>query len=235
MPDPFSVSKGELNPHWNTLGAGLAALLDSKASRISLRLSRVGEAEIASIVGEAVRRAGRLRGDPMPVAPLRSLRGTWEAWVGYREVWNSLPGTEKFVFASSDITLFFTIAGTEDFQQILRAEWMGLTDNAGDWTFTPGNAAHPHWQIDITETLKSDTDLQTARELLRDSAPREFGAVPSAPFADPPWYRIGHMHFASAMRPWTDGEIAHCPSNLGAVRKWVIATIALLRTELVRL
>src|SRR5271165_1545671 len=108
----------------------------------------------------------------MPVAPLRSLRGTWEAWVGYREVWNSLPGTEKFVFASSDITLFFTIAGTEDFQQILRAEWMGLTNNAGDWTFTPGNAAHPHWQIDITETLKSDTDLQTARELLRDSAPR---------------------------------------------------------------
>ncbi|WP_414471945.1 hypothetical protein [Microvirga sp. M2] len=236
MPDPFSATEGELAPHWNTLTAELVPQLDIRASKVSLKAAPVGDKLIASFIGEAARRAGRLRGDPMPVVPFRSISSNWEVWLGYREVWTLKGGNPKrFNFASSDLTIFFAIAGSEAFQQILRAEWMGPEKSLEGWSFKPSNAAHPHWQIDIAETLKLDADLEAARELLREVEPREFGAPEPAPVPDPPWYQIGRMHLASAMRPWADGLIAHGPADLAAVRMWVVNTVNLLQIELERI
>jgi hypothetical protein len=125
MADPFYVTKGRLKPHWNTLMTELAAHLDPRASRVALVPAEVGNQIIASFAGTVVRLAARNRGNPTPVVPLRAAGRDWEVWLAYREVWTLLTGVERFVFSSADLTIFFAIAQSEDFQQILRAEWMG--------------------------------------------------------------------------------------------------------------
>jgi hypothetical protein len=217
----------------------LGGELDRRASRVSLRPSVVGDQIITSFAGEAVRRAGRYRGNPMPVVPLRVIGHDWEVWLGYREVWNSLTGVERFAFSSADLTIFFAIAQSEVFQQILRAEWMGLSKDNDGWSFKPSDAGHPHWQIDAIEVLKEDRELEAARELLRETAeeaaPREFGEPEPGSAPIPPWYEMARMHLASGMRPWDDNRIAHGPADLAAVRAWVVDTVALLNVELARL
>jgi hypothetical protein len=235
MPDPLCSTDGTLAPHWNTLIGELAPYLHPRSSTVALRPTSVGEQIIASFSGEVVRRATRHRGGPVPIVPLRDLKHSWEVWIGYREVWTLLGRRNRFAFSSSDITVFFSISNSGSFQQILRAEWTGLAKEVQGWAFRPNNAGHPHWQIDVTEVLLADNELEAARRLLREVEPREFGTPQQATLQYPPWYEIGRMHLASAMRPWVDSRIAHGPTGLGAVRTWVVHTIQLLNVELARL
>jgi hypothetical protein len=171
------------------------------------------------------------------VTPYLTLSRDWEAWLGYREVWCLGAGVSRHLyFSSSDLTVYVTRTQAEAFQQILRAEWSGVVKGEDEeWYFRPHDAGHPHWQIDIGETLKADKDLEAARALLQESGPREFGEAVRALPQSPPWYQLGRMHFASAMRPWSDEAIAHGPKCLTALRRWVLGTIRLLRLELARL
>jgi hypothetical protein len=235
MPDPYPSTPGSLQPHWNTLLTELAPYLDAQASKISLTADAVGEEIVSSFRGEVARRANRYRGGPVPVVPLRSvLARSWEAWIGYREVWALLRAPNSFAFSSADITVFLTVANSGVFQQVLRAEWIGVEEEADGWSFRPSDAGHPHWQIDVTEAVRADAELEAARQLLLEATPREFGSVePSRAY--PAWYEIGRMHLASAMRPWVDADIAHGPTSLLAIRAWVIRTIEILSIELARL
>jgi hypothetical protein len=159
----------------------------------------------------------------------------WQTWIGYREVW-PLAERRRFCFGSADLTVFGAPAGSEAFQQLLRAEWAGLlkcSDNT--WAFRPADAGHPHWQVDIAEALREDRELASARDLLRETAPRDFEGSAVAEVTLPPWYEIGRMHFASAMRPWSDANIAHGPRCLADINGWVLATIGVLGVELDRL
>ena len=90
----------------------------------------------------------------------------WEVWLGYREVWTLLTGVERFVFSSADLTIFFAIAQSEDFQQILRAEWTGQSKDVDGWSFKPSDAGHPHWQIDAIEVFRQDRDAALCSALL---------------------------------------------------------------------
>jgi hypothetical protein len=236
MADPFSATRGGLKPHWNTLITELAAHLDARAAKVALIPEVVGNQLITSFAGDAVRRARRNRGNPIPVVPLQVLGRDWEVWLGYREVWTLLDRVEKFVFSSADLTVFFAVGQSEDFQQILRAEWVGPSKDLDDcWSFKPNNAGHPHWQIDAIEVVKEDRNLIAARQLLIETEPREFGEPEPASIRFPPWYEIARMHLASGMRPWFDDLIAHGPSELAAVRAWVVKTVGLLNIELARL
>ena len=166
MVDPFSVTSGGLKPHWNTLMTELAAHLDPRTSRVALIPTVVGNQIITSFAGDVVRLAGRNRGNPTPVAPLRAVGRDWEVWLGYREVWTLLTGVERFVFSSADLTIFFAIAQSEDFQQILRAEWTGQSKDVDGWSFKPSDAGHPHWQIDAIEVFRQDRDAALCSALL---------------------------------------------------------------------
>jgi len=235
MPDPFTSTQGDLAPHWNTLMSELAPHLRPLASKVALLPTSVGDQIIASFRGEAVRRAIRHQGAPMPVVPFRDIGGIWIVWLGYREVWVPSTHVSRFTFSSSDLTIFFSMAHGEAFQQILRAEWAGpVRDNDG-WSFRPSNAGHPHWQIDAIQVLREDAEHQAARELLQEATPKEFGGIETVPLPEPPWYDIARMHLASAMRPWIDGLIAHGPPGLASIRAWVVNTVSLLDTELARL
>lgn len=235
MPDPFRATQGELSPHWASLEQEIAKTLGGPSPKLAGNI--IGPRLVTTFVGDSVRRAGRLLGDNLPVTPCITLSRDWEAWLGYREVWSRSTGAaNRFDFSSSDLTVYVTRAQAESFQQILRAEWSGVTKGKDEeWCFRPQDAGHPHWQIDIGETLKADRDLEAARALIQESAPREFGEAVAAPPQNPPWYQLGRMHFASAMRPWSDEAIAHGPDGLMALRRWVLGTIRLLRLELARL
>jgi len=235
MADPFSVTRGGLQPHWNTLMSELAAHLEPRASRVVLAPEVVGSQIITSFAGDVVRRAGRNRGNPTPVVPLRAADRDWEVWLGYREAWTLLTGVERFVFSSADLTIFFAIGRNEDFQQILRAEWIGQSKDVDGWSFKPSDAGHPHWQIDAIEVFRQNRELEAARQLLIETEPREFGQPEPASMPFPPWFEIARMHLASGMRPWLDDLIAHGPSDLAAVRAWVVKTVCLLNIELARL
>lgn len=235
MAEPLSSTEGRLAPHWNTLIGELTPHLHRKASKVNFETNSVSELLITTFKGDVVRRANRHRGDPVPVVPLCELRDDWEVWVGYREVWALMDRRSNLAFSSSDITVFFTVANSGSFQQIVRAEWNGLVEDPEGWSFRPENAGHPHWQIDLAQVLRDDAELEAARQLMREAEPKPFGDTATDQNPYPPWYEINRIHFASAMRPWADEIIAHGPGGLSAVRSWVVRTVRLLNVELARL
>ena len=235
MPDPQTFTRGELAPHWNALAHDVERLC-IKGQRFGIQPGIVGETIVASFFGQSVRRAGRNKGSaPVPVVQLRAIPGGWEAWIGYREVWTLSRGTRRYLFGSADLTVFCSPADAEAFQQVFRAEWVGMAKTETEWSFRPHDAGHPHWQIDIGETLRADAGLRAARDLLSETQPKEFGGSSQTTTSDPPWYHIERMHFASAVRPWLDGAIAHQPEHLSAIRSWTARTLVIVRDELARL
>jgi hypothetical protein len=239
MPETLPATEGELAAHWNNLQDEMLSHINSSTPKVILKGAAIGEQIIVGFGGSLSKRAQRLRGGPTTVVRFTPVSANWNAWLGYREVWNYLdtkPGRKRFYFSSSDLTLFLEYGDSGDFQQVVRAEWAGLQkDEASGWTFCPSNAGHPHWQVDIAELLKRDTELVAARTLLFDTAPREFGLEEPETTPEPCWYNIGRMHFASGMRPWLDASVAHVPSKLAEVRAWAVGTMGLLRIELGRL
>ncbi|RWL96862.1 MAG: hypothetical protein EOR68_17655 [Mesorhizobium sp.] len=236
MLEPFLASSGQLKQHWTQLTKDIKPKIDTRASGSLLIDTAVQDSFIVSFVGREVRRAGRLRGEPIAVVPFRLIANGWEAWIGYREVWSRSKSSARLAFSSADLTAYFTVAGAEAFKQVLRAEWAGVVESSGVWYFRPENAGHPHWQIDVTETLQQDVDYITARQLLEETAPpREFGEPERSTIASPPWFQLSRIHFASGMRPWVDSTIAHGPLTLESIRRWVVDTLTLLHAEFERL
>jgi hypothetical protein len=147
---------------------------------------------------------------------------------------SGLPRGKDVVGEVARIAAIVFFQGRPGFQQVLRAEWSGLFDTGGGiWVHRPANAGHPHWQIDVADMLRQEPELASALELLRETGPREFGASQRADSA--PWYRLDRIHFASAMRPWSDDLIAYGPEKLAHIRLWVIRTLTMMRLELHRL
>jgi hypothetical protein len=236
MPEPLRSTQGALEAHWNTLANQLAAELDQRSHGIVIKADPIETAIVARVAGGSTRLATRLPGQRVTVVPLREISTRWDAWIGYREVWESAK-LKQYSFSSADITIFLSPHSAEAFQQILRAEWVGLTeDDLGDWIFRPSDAGHPHWQVDIVDCIRTDREVATALSLLKETSPREFepegfssGSIP------PPYLNLGRMHLAASMRPWSDLEIAHGPACLADVRGWVVHATRILGRELARL
>jgi hypothetical protein len=235
MSDPLFASEGQLQPHWNTLSDDVLNLLALKP-KVKIQANPAANSLIAAFYGET-ETTGRLKGGRMTIVPLCLLSKNWEAWIGFREVWQSTPTIKNtFVFDSCDLTIFMTEKDSKVFRQLLRAEWSGLSENGeNNWMFRPSDAGHPHWQVDVAEMLSRDADVSSALELLKDTAPKQFGAQPTVSSNLMPFLKVGAMHLASSMRPWTDSEIAHGPKELVQIRQWATGTIQLLVCELDRL
>jgi hypothetical protein len=235
MSEPLYAGEGQLGAHWNALAHEFAGKLEISRDAIEISNIIVDSTRIASLGGTVARTANRLRGQPTLVVPFRPVTSEWEAWLGYREVWSPAQN-RQFCFGSSDITVFLAPVSTEAFQQVLRAEWVGLLRGGdGNWAFAPPDAGHPHWQVDVAETLREDEELASARSLLNQTEPRDFEDTEVAERTLPPWYGVGRMHLASAMRPWADAKIAHGPGDVGHIKNWVSETIRVIGLELDRL
>jgi hypothetical protein len=128
MPEPLPATEGELGAHWNNLQTEMLSHISSGARDLTLKAAEIGEQVIVGFAGSSIKRAERLRGGPTTVIHFTPVSENWNAWLGYREVWNYLDtksGRKRFYFSSSDLTLFLEYGGTGDFQQVVRAEWAG--------------------------------------------------------------------------------------------------------------
>jgi hypothetical protein len=198
---------------------------------------------------EQVTLAGILEVFGPPMLHLKS--GLW-AWLGYREDWDGEPSAgrvRRFSFRSAGLTVHFGYRNVRHKPQMFRAEWAGWARwNGTNYSHQAGDAAHPHWQFDVLESLKRDDASERAATFLSvlkseegSAEPREFR--PQTLDDDDVGDMIGvqelsRIHFASAAAWWKSqpgGIHAHAPSKAEDIQVWLRETLIYLLRELGRL
>ena len=116
----------------------------------------------------------------------------------------------------------------------MRLEWVG--PNASSFQVDVG---HPHWQIDVLETLNNRQTENVARfEPDTKASPKPFavteGSKPEANYLQN--MKINRMHLASAAAWWKSDpeQISFVPENENDLDKWLKQSIIYLRKELRR-
>ena len=126
--------------------------------------------------------------------------------------------------------------------QLLRLEWPGIRDwDRSGIGFQSSGAGHPHWQIDLFESLHVTRELTAFEPELVETL-EDFDKVTAVQsLAD----RIKNltferMHLASAAPWWSDNsaefEFHHlnAPTDEAALSRWLSAGISYIRQELSR-
>jgi len=162
--------------------------------------------------------------------------------LGYQEVWDQESGRVPFAFRQAGLTVHVGEVGDPVKPQLLRLEWPGLRDwdRSGVGFQSPG-AGHPHWQIDLFESLHALRE-PAAFEPEFVEAIEDFGALPDAPSLPDRIARLTfeRMHLASAAPWWSDRpaefELHHlnAPRDEAALSRWLGCAIAYVRQELSR-
>jgi hypothetical protein len=127
--------------------------------------------------------------------------------------------------------------------QALRLEWPGIRDwaGAGPGFQSPG-AGHPHWQVDVLESLAEQNTQTESFELEPSSVVEEFGAEVIAIPIDKLLLSLTFesMHLASAARWWiaaTAGQSKqhiNAPSDLASLTRWLTEGVFYIQQELGR-
>lgn len=116
--------------------------------------------------------------------------------------------------------------------QILRSEWVSGRSNA----FVE-QAGHPHWQIDVLETIRVGAPDAPVRFDAPEAEPaaREFGSEAAAVSAESLLIglTVERMHLASAALWWRQPSVsvAHVPSTVADLDRWILGCVAYLRRE----
>ena len=72
----------------------------------------------------------------------------------YQEVWDNESGRVPFAFRQAGLTVHVGEVGDPVKPQLLRLEWPGLRDwDRSGVGFQSSGAGHPHWQVDLFESL----------------------------------------------------------------------------------
>ena len=155
--------------------------------------------------------------------------------MGFRERWQRSGKAKHYKFISGGITIHAGEEGTLLKPQLMRSEWVGRASNE-----FADDVGHPHWQIDVMETIRRrDPD----------------GPMPDG-WVTEPWTHFGReqrnglneqedllrripierMHLASAAPWWQPSHvrIAHSPTNISELDRWILGCLAYLRDELER-
>lgn len=240
VPIPLLKTKGELEARSKSVAYELAKLLATTSASLQFHPEFASEMAVSELQGTATEMTqGRNWGRSTQVARLCDFGGCGHAWISLRERWNfavSRGGRSFYAFESAGLTVFAGEEGQIDKAQILRAEWAGFTDRGSGASFQAGSAAHPHWQIDLFETLRG-----ASNDVVRfgdQTAVRPFSAsntalglkekLQLAPFE--------RFHFASAAQWWQrNGEGCdhqHTPSNTDEISRWVLGSVGYVREQL---
>jgi hypothetical protein len=194
----------------------------------------------AGLQGSACERVNRNRGGASRVVPLQALQKDFFAWLGLQEVWDIKVGPRPFVFRQLSLTVHFGYVGDPIKPQAFRLEWPGVRDwqGAGLSFQTPG-AGHPHWQIDILESLaeQGNTDFALSAETIED-----FSAEHLRPDLNDLLRSISfeRMHLASAARWWLPavsivrGHHMNIPPDLPGLTRWLSQSVLYMQQELKR-
>lgn len=239
-PAPLLKTKGELEARSKIVASELARLLETTSASLQFHPEFVSETAVSELQGTATEMTqARNWGRSTQVVKLCEFGGCGHAWISLRERWNFAEfrgGRPFYAFESAGITVFAGESGQMDKVQIIRAEWAGYTDRGTGASFQAGGAAHPHWQIDLFETLRGASD-----DVVRfgeQSAVRSFPAsgttlglkekLQLAPFE--------RFHFASAAHWWNrEGEGCdhqHAPADTDEISRWILGSIGYVREQL---
>ena len=231
-----------LDQRWPTLTRQLDDALNASRQQVQFGADYQGEGVWVGLLGSSCERISRNRGGDTNVAPLCTLPNNLVAWLGIREVWELRTGQKPFVFRELGLTVHFGFAGEVVKPQILRLEWPGVRDWTGSGLgFQSPGAGHPHWQIDILESLASGGESATFDGEIGEIV-EDFGVEPQSPRLDDLLrsMTIENMHFASAA-PWWLASAAdqpahhmNAPDDLQALTRWLFAGVQYIRQELAR-
>ena len=251
MPAPLRVTQVSLTKHFASIKATLGTYIDQNAPT-SIEADWSVDPLVAGLVGAGCEYIARNRGPKVPVAPVLLIESGLWAWIGYREEWGSeLPagGNRLFSFRSAGLTIHFGYRNILHKPQMFRAEWAGWANwNGIDYGYQAGNAAHPHWQFDALESLKTDDCTNQAADFLsvlknegQETEPRDFSpqSVGSEEINDLiSAQEISRIHFASAAAWWKtapNDAHAHSPRAPTEIQVWVEKTLEYVVRELARL
>jgi len=235
------ASKGQLDQRWRTLGNLLNSALGRRTRAISVDAEYQAGGVWVGLCGADCERIDRNRG-VANVAPLVTLADNLTAWLSYQEVWAWAGGRLPFSFRQTSLTIYIGEVGDPLKPQLLRLEWPGLHDwdNSGVGFQSPG-AGHPHWQVDVFDTLRTSRDRPTFNPQLSNDV-ENFDDVLDTP---PLFERITslsyeRMHLAS-VAPWwltSSPEFGvhhiHAPVDPTAISRWIDSAIAYILQELAR-
>ncbi len=236
------TTKGALDQRWRELTAQLGSMLGQNAQKVRIDAEAQSDRVWAGLQGSACERVTRNRGGAASVAPLCTLPRNLVAWLGLQEVWDIRAGPRPYVFRQLGLTIHFGYTGDPVKPQVFRLEWPGVRDwtGAGLAFQTPG-AGHPHWQIDILQSLAEETRAESftvaPTEIIED-----FGSEPSTPELDELLRSITleNMHLASAARWWMpstscqSGQHMNAPPDLAGLTRWVAESVSYVKQELGR-
>lgn len=235
------ATKGQLDRRWETLGGLLSASLGRGRRTISIEAEYQAAGVWTGVRGEGVERIERNRG-MASVAPLLELPAGLTAWLGYQEVWDQESGRAPFAFRQAGLTIHIGEVGDPVKPQLLRLEWPGLRDwDRSGVNFQSSGAGHPHWQIDLFESLHTARDQQEF-EPETVEALEDFEAIVDAPSLSNRITQLTfeRMHLASAAPWWSDrpaefqSHHLNAPTDEAALSRWLSAAISYMRQELSR-
>lgn len=235
------ATRGQLDRRWTTLGPLLCAVLGLRERAIAIDAQYSGEAVWTGLRG-AIERIDRNRG-VASVVRFASLPNDLHAWLGYQERWDMEGGRLPYAFREAGITIHIGEIGDPFKPQLLRLEWPGLRDwNRAGVGFQAPGAGHPHWQIDLFESMRQPAPEPRFDESSEDEV-EEFDPMTGVtPLAE----RITalafeRMHLASAAPWWSDRPAEFEQHHLNAppldqadLSRWVGCAVAYIRQELAR-
>jgi hypothetical protein len=174
------ASKAQLDRRWANLGGLLSASLDRARRAITIEAEYQAAGVWVGLRGDGVERIERNRG-AASVVPFAPLPVGLSAWLGYQEVWDQEGGRARFVFRQAGLTVHIGEVGDPVKPQLLRLEWPGLRDwDRSGVAFQGSGAGHPHWQVDMFESLHTSREPPTFEPDF--VAPIEdFGALAATP------------------------------------------------------
>jgi hypothetical protein len=236
------ATKGHLDQRWTALGVLVSERLDRRPPQaVMIEADYLSAGVWTGLRAVDVERIARNRGDAS-VVPFAQLPKGLFAWLGYQEVWDQEGGRQPFVFRQAGLTIHVGEIGDPIKPQLIRLEWPGLRDwdSSGVGFQSPG-AAHPHWQIDLFESLHSLREPVTF-EPEPAEAIEDFGALSQRPGLPDRIASITfeRMHLASAAPWWSDRQpefVLHhvnAPPDETALSRWLGSAIGYLRQELSR-
>jgi len=239
-PEELRVSKGALDQRWPLLSGQLGTALGFNVQQLRLEVEHQAERVWVGLQGSACEYVVRNRGGTARVVPLCPLPKALIAWLGLQE--DVKTGPRPFVFRQIGVTIHFGFLGDPIKPQVLRLEWPGVTNWTGAGvSFQSTVAGHPHWQIDILQSLSTNFE-PPAYAMNVDETVEEFGLeVAATTFADLlRSVTIEDMHLASAARWWLPGSSArpkhhlNAPPDIAALSRWLIESVQYVRQELAR-
>jgi hypothetical protein len=234
-------TKAKLDQRWAELSKLLNTALGRRAREIGIDADFQAAGVWTGLRGDDVERIDRNRGTAS-VIPLMPLPRDLSAWLGYQEVWDMEGGRAPFTFRQASLTIHIGEIGDPLKPQLLRLEWSGLRDwYRSGIGFQTSGAGHPHWQIDVFESLH-DRSRQIQFDPDTGELPETFSAHGATSTV---WDRMHgltfeRMHLASAAPWWLSGpakfELHHlnAPANQGELSRWLTAAIGYIKQELSR-